>query len=195
MICCIVGLLILTTVGRLRRLLGLGVSETPALFAPVAQRPAPGQALAAAAAVAEPAAQPPRDATVLGYGAAAVAFCLLAGPLLVLSGAAENTGSASAWMLRNLCYLAVIVAAVALSRSMGLWRVHRGPGPLMIVVGAVIFELSLMDMHVFGVLKMDHANVMAGMVFHGVGPILVLTGGLALLNGSPYGSTGRSTTS
>jgi hypothetical protein len=196
MICCIVGLLILTTVGRLRRLLGLGAGETPALFAPVAQRPAPGQVLAAAAVVAEPATQRPRrDATVLGYGAAGVAFCGVAAPLLVLSGAAENTGSAGDWMLRNLCYLAVIVVAVVLSRSVGLWRVSRGPGPLMIVVGAVIFELGLMDMHVFGVLEMDHGNVMADMVFHGIGPILVLTGGLALLNGSPYGSTGRSTTS
>ena len=42
MICCIVGLAIMMVLGRLRRIFGGG--DAPAvLFAPVAQRPAPGQ--------------------------------------------------------------------------------------------------------------------------------------------------------
>ena len=44
MTCCIVGLLILLVVGRLRRAVGGPVDE-PVLFAPVARRAAPGQTL------------------------------------------------------------------------------------------------------------------------------------------------------
>lgn len=210
MICCIVGLLILTTVGRLRRLVGLRTGENTVLFAPVAQRPAAGQAVFAPAAPAtepaEPAVAPRRpDPNVFGYAGTGVAVGLVAGPLLVWSGAAENTGSTADWLLRGLCYLAVIVVAAMLSRSASIWRLPRGAGPLLIVVGAVIFEIGLLDMHVFGILAMHdhagnmpghthgavHANMLADMIFHGVGPALALAGALTL----GYGSTGRSTTS
>ena len=47
MTCCIVGLLIFAVVGRIRRVFGGGADDTSMLFAPVAQRPAPGQSMTA----------------------------------------------------------------------------------------------------------------------------------------------------
>ena len=188
--CCIVGLGILMVVGRLRRLLGLGRSgETTVLFAPVARRPAPGQPpLCEPSPVIESRSEP---VSVLRYCALAVAVCLIGVPVLALSGVVQNTGSATAWSVRSACYLAVIVVALALSRSIPLWRAPRGVGTLLIVLGAVIFELGVLDMHAFGLFDFAGPNMMGDMVFHNLGPVIAMAGGLALL----YGSSGRNATS
>jgi hypothetical protein len=187
MTCCILGLLILMTVGRLRRAVG-GGAPTPMLFAPVAQRPAPGQPMAAPV-IAESGA--PASAAVFGYAAFGMALCLVAVPVLAWTGALENTGSAAMWLLRGACYVALIAIAVLLSRSVPVFRNIRGAGWLLVVLGAVIFETGVLDMHLFGIIGVDHSNLLGDFVFHNVGPALAMIGGLALL----YRAAGRRTTS
>jgi len=187
--CCIVGLLILSVVGRLRRAVGGPVDE-PVLFAPVARRAAPGQMLpepvfADAAAAAAPA------AAVFRYCALGVALCLAAAPLLVWTGLLENTGSTAMWLLRGGCYVALIGLAIILSRAVPLLRGPRGAGWLLVVLGAVIFESGVADMHVFRLIEVDHGNLLGDMVFHNVGPVIAVIGGLVLL----YGAAGRRRTS
>ncbi|MEI6252367.1 MAG: hypothetical protein WCP30_06135 [Mycobacteriaceae bacterium] len=187
MTCCIVGLFILAVVGRVRR--AFGAVETPMVFAPVAQRPAPGQSLPQPMSVA---ADPsPAGAAVFRYAAAGVALCLTAAPLLVWLGVLENTGSTTTWLLRGVCYLLLIGLAVVLSRSVGLLRGFRGPGWLLVVLGAVIFESGVADMHLFRVIEVDHGNIVGDMVFHNVGPLIAVIGAVVLL----YGAAGRRSTS
>jgi hypothetical protein len=184
MTCCIVGFVILAAVGRIRRLLGR--AEEPMLFAPVAQRPAPGQTLMAVAPVADPRPESP----VLRYCAVGIAICLIGTPALVFAGAAQNTGPTWMWLVRSAVYLAVIVATLRLGRSLALWSAPPGAATLLIIVGAVIFELGVLDMHIFRLFDLD-SNLLAYMVFHNIGPAVATAGGLVLL----YGSLGRRTTS
>lgn len=179
MTCCIVGLLIFAAIGRVRRLTGVRRGETVNLFAPVAQRPAPGQTLAAVVAPEPIAEEEPAD--LLRYCALGIAVSLMIAPMLVWCGIVHNTGSPAQWLLRSICYLAVLAAAIALSRSTRIWRATGGAGTLLIVVGAVIFELGVVDMHVFGLFHIDHADVVIDMAFHGVGPMLAIIGGMLLL--------------
>jgi hypothetical protein len=191
MTCCIVGLLILSVVNRIRRATGGRVDE-PALFAPVARRPAPGAtappAVARAAAVAP---QPRADSPVLHYCALAIFACLAGYPLLAYAGTVDNTGTTLAWALRSGLYLAAGLAAVRLSRSGPVWRAPRGVGTVLIVAGAVVFELGMLDMHVFRLFTVDSSNILALMAFHNAGPALAMIGGAALL----YGAAGRRNTS
>ncbi|MCB1288419.1 MAG: hypothetical protein KDB47_12120 [Mycobacterium sp.] len=184
MTCCIVGLLILGAFGRVRavvrRLTGRG-APTPAVFAPVAWRPAPGQQPPAAAAT--PVRSAPEPSPVLRYCALGIAICLVGAPLLVWSGAVRHTGSGWVWLLRDGCYLAAILVAIRLSRSAGMWRAPRGVGSLLIVLGAVIFELSMLDMHIFRLFTIDSANVWGLMAFHNVGPALAIAGAIVLALG------------
>jgi len=188
MTCCIVGLLILSVVGRLRRAVG-GPVEAPVLFAPVARRAAPGQT------VPEPvyadADAMPATAAVFRYCALGVALCLAAAPLLVWTGVLENTASTAMWLLRGGCYVALIGVAIILSRSVPILRGLRGTGWLLVVLGAVIFESGVADMHVFRLIEVDHGNLVGDMVFHNVGPVIAMIGGLVLL----YGAAGRRSTS
>lgn len=191
MTCCIIGLLILAVVNRIRRVVGGRVDE-PVIFAPVARRPAPGESLPQPMAVAAPTKpEPPADSPVLRYCALAIAVCLVGYPLLAYTGKVDNTGSALAWALRSGLYVAAGVAAIALSRSGPVWRAPAGPGTLLIVAGAVIFELGMLDMHVFRLFTLDSSRVLALMVFHNAGPALAMVGGLVLI----YGATGRRKTS
>lgn len=180
MVCCIVGLVVLVVVGRVRRLLGLTRSGGEVvLFAPVASRPAPGQAPALESApVAEAV---PGVVSVLRYCALAVAVCLVGVPLLVLGGVVQNTGSAAAWLARSACYLGVILAAVVFSRSIPVWRAPRGAGTLLIVLGAVVFELGVLDMHAFGLFDFAGDDLVGDMVFHNLGPVIAMAGGLLML--------------
>ena len=191
MTCCIVGFLILAAVGRVRRTLGLtraADEDAATLFAPVAWRPAAGEAPRAPA---EPGTRARRgNDAVLTYCAVGIAGCLVGIPALVVSGAAHNTGSAWLWLLRGACYLAVIVAALRLRRSVTIWSAPNGAGTALMVVGAVIFELGVLDMHAFRLFSFG-PNLIASAVFHNVGPAVAMAGGVALL----YGSRGRSTTS
>ncbi|MFM9033693.1 MAG: hypothetical protein ACKOQ4_05315 [Mycobacterium sp.] len=183
------GLLILTLTGRVRRLVGLGGGPAPVVFAPVAWRPAVGQAAPETAGHcdADCAAPPHR---LLRCGALAVAVCMLGIPLLALTGAVENTGPVWAWLLRGLCYLALILGAVAVSRSLGRsLSGPRGAGAVLIVVGAVVFETGVLDMHVFRVIEIE--SLAADMVFHNIGPAIAVLGALVLL----YGAAGRRKTS
>lgn len=59
------------------------------------------------------------------------------------------------------------------------------------IVGTVIFELSVLDMHVFRVIAIDSANMLQMFVFHNIGPLVAIIGGAVL----GYGSLGRSSTS
>lgn len=180
MTCCVIGLLILAIVGRFRR--AVGRAEAPALFAPVAQRPVPGQTLVAPMP-AEP--EPPQgSAAVFRYAASALALCLVAMPVLVWAGLLENTGSLGMWLLRVACYLALIAVAVVLSRSLAGLRNARGTGWRLLVTGAVLFEAGVMDMHVFGVIKVEHGNSLADIIFHNVGPVLAVIGALVLVTGA-----------
>lgn len=192
MTCCIVGLLILSVVGRIRRVMGgvPGRAEAP-LFAPVARRPAPGQTLSQPAGPARPGPatheRPARGrsgAPVLRYCALAIAACLVGYPLLVVTGAVDHTGSPLMWSVRSGLYLTAFLAAVALGRRTEIWRAPAGAGTLLIVAGAVVFELGMMDMHVFRLLAVDGSNIPALMAFHNIGPALAMTGGLVLLYGS-----------
>lgn len=184
MTCCIVGFLILAAVARVRRLFGR--VEAPTLFAPVAQRPAPGQTLMPVAAADDPRPQSP----VLRYCAAGIALCLIGTPVLVFGGAVQNTGSTAVWLVRSALYLAVIVAALRLSHSVPILRAPAGAGTFLIVAGAAIFELGVLDMHVFGLFDVK-PNLLAYAAFHNIGPTVATIGGLVLL----YGSRGRRTTS
>jgi hypothetical protein len=190
MTCCIVGLAIMMVLGRLRRVFG-GRDETPVLFAPVAQRPAPGQ-MPALVVEAEPvSAGRPVSANVLRSCAFGIVVCLIGTPVLVWAGAVANTGSATGWLLRSACYLAVIAAAMALSRSGMILRAPAGVGTTLIIVGVVVFELGIIDMHVFRVINIDSRDMLAYMLFHNIGPVLAMAGGLILL----YGSMGRTASS
>lgn len=198
MTCCIVGLLIFMAVGRIRRALGRG--ETTTLFAPVAQRPAPRLAQTVPSTAAqtssvglvdvgtEPRAE---SGTLFRYAAVGITLCLIAAPGLVWSGAAVNTGSAAAWLVRSGLYLVIIAAAVLLGRSAVALRAPRGAGPLLIVVGVIAFELGLIDMHVFGLFDFSRSNALPDLVFHTAGPVLAMIGGLILV----YGAAGRRKTS
>ncbi len=191
MTCCIVGLLILSVVNRIRRVVGGRVDE-PVLFAPVARRPGPGEtALPPVARPAAVTAQPRADSPVLRYCALAIAACLVGYPLLADFGTVDNTGSVLAWALRSGLYVSAVVAAVMLSRSGPVWRAPSGVGTLLIVAGAVVFELGMLDMHVFRLFAVDSSNVLALMAFHNAGPALAMLGGAVLL----YGAAGRSSTS
>jgi len=193
MTCCIVGLLIFAVVGRVRRAFGggAGAGDATMLFAPVAQWPAPGQTVAASAVAGADADGPPKTAAVFRYCALGIAICLIATPMLVWSGVMENSGSPAMWLLRDSCYVALIVVMIKLSRSATILGAHRGAGTLLVIVGAVIFELGVIDMHVFRLFEIHHGNSMGDLVFHNAGPVLAVIGGLVLL----YGAAGRSRTS
>lgn len=190
MTCCIVGLLILSLVSRVRRVLGGRVDE-PVLFAPVARRAAPGQTLPEPVYAEALDCARPRTSPVLRYVAAGVAVCLVGYPLLARTGAVTDTGSSLAWLIRSGLYLTVLVAAVMLSRSATIWRAPSGVGTLLIVVGAVVFELGMLDMHAFRLITVESSNMAAFMVFHNAGPALAMLGGAVLL----YGAAGWSSTS
>lgn len=184
MTCCIIGFLVLTAFGRVRRALGR-TGPTPMLFAPVARRPAPGQTLVIPA-ITEATAHP---LAVFRYAALGCALGLCGPPVLVWAGAAQNSGSLWMWLLRTTLYLLTFAAALSMSRSVTLRSTPRGPGALLLVVGAVIFELGVLDMHVFGLYDFE-ANRLWDFTFHAAGPALAIAGGLLL-----YGSRGRSITS
>ena len=186
MTCCIVGLFLLVVVGRIRRALGLVPDEAQTLFAPMAQRPAPGQTLVAPIPAAVEAR--PVGAAVSRYAALGVAACLTVVPVLAWTGLIENTGSTPMWLLRGVCYLSLIAVAVMLSHG-SFWSTRRGPGWLFVVAGAVIFETGVLDMHVFRVVEVE--DLTGDMVFHNVGPVIAVIGGLVLL----YGAAGRRNTS
>lgn len=189
MTCCIVGLLILSLVSRVRRVLGRRVDE-PVLFAPVARRAAPGETLPEPVDVARPTGVS-HTSPVLGYVAAGIALCLVGYPLLANAGVLTNTGSTLPWLMRSGLYLAVLFTALRLRGSMPIWRAPKGVGTLLVVVGAVIFELGMLDVHVFRLFAVDSSDVMAFMVFHNAGPVLAMLGGAVLF----YGAAGRTSTS
>lgn len=192
MTCCIVGLLIMMAVGRLRQAIGGARGDAEVLFAPVAHRPGPGeQRLAPAAAVPDHTGyhHKPASASLFQYAAVGIALSLVLAPVLVWIGVAVNTTGLQIWILRSGLYLTVLVAAVAFGRTVVVLRVPRGAASLLIVAGVIVFELGLADMHVFRLFDID--GLTGDMVFHNVGPALAMAGGLVLL----YGAAGRSKTS
>ena len=128
---------------------------------------------------------------MLRYCSIGIALCLIGAPALVWSGFLVNTGSPASWLLRGGCYLVLAVVAFRLSRSVTIVRARSGAGTLLVIVGAVIFESGVIDMHVFRLFEIDHENIVRDMVFHSAGPVVAMLGGLVLL----YGAAGRSITS
>jgi len=195
MTCCIVGLLIFAVVGRIRRVFGGGADDASMLFAPVAQRPAPGLSMTVSVSVSAFAQtgvdRRPETTAVFRYCSIGIAICLIAAPVLVWSGIIANTGSPARWLLRGGCYLVLAVVALRLSLSTTIVRAPGGAGTLLVIIGAVIFELGVIDMHVFRLFEINHENVMGDMVFHSAGPVVAMLGVLVLL----YGAAGRSRTS
>ncbi len=190
MTCCIVGLLILTVVSRLRRVLGRS-GETAVLFAPVARRPAPGQTAARPHHPPTPRPHRRETAVVFRYASLGITLCLMAAPALVWMGLLENTGTAGQWLLRSACYLVLAILVAWLSRTATVLRAPPGAGTLLVIVGVMIFELGMADMHLFRVLDTGKGNLFADMAFHSVGPVVTMLGGLLSL----YGEAGRTTTS
>ena len=189
MTCCILGLLILTAVGRVRRAVGVGRKDAPVLFAPVAFRPAPGQAAAIEYQVPPDSYRGSSGSAVFGYCALGIALSLIVTPALVLAGVADSTGPAWVWLLRSAFYVLLIAAALVLRRSAPVGRRLRGAGWLLVFVGAVIFEIGVLDMHVFAVVEIE--NMLGDMIFHSTGPVLAAVGALLV----SYGAAGRRNTS
>lgn len=86
-----------------------------------------------------------------------------------------------AWVLRTGCYLGLLLAAVCLSRPRQRLDARKRAGWALIAVGAAIFELGVLDMHLFGVIQIAHGNPLWDIVFHNVGPALALAGTFLLL--------------
>lgn len=194
MTCCIVGLLIMMAVGRIRRALGGGARDADVVFAPVARRPAPGQVLPGLPALPLPGCEPapvPAGAPIFRYAAVGIALCLIAAPALVWTGVAVNAAAVQTWLVRSALYLAVIIAAVVLGRTATVLRAPAGAASLLIVVGVIVFELGLIDMHLFRLFDIAAGGLLGDMIFHNAGPALAMVGGLVLV----YGEAGRSMTS
>lgn len=191
MTCCILGLVVLAAIARVRRM--FGARAVPAeLFAPVARRPAPGETLPPAPVVGGgPDLSVSEQSAVLGYCAAGIALVLVGTPALVGVGTVSNAGSVGQWLLRGGCYAVAIAAALALRRSTAIWRTPRGAGPALVIMGTIIFELGVLDMHVFGVIAIDSSNIVQMFVFHNIGPAVAIIGGAVL----GYGSLGRTRSS
>lgn len=190
MTCCILGLVLMAAIGRVRRLFGARPVSTPDLFAPVARRPAPGETLPPAPVIGPESDGVPARSAVLGYCAVGIALVLVGAPGLITTGLLTNTGSAGQWLLRTVCYAAAVAAALALRRSTAIWRAPRGVGPALVIAGTIIFELGVLDMHVFRVIAIDSSNILQMFVFHNIGPVMAIAGGAVL----GYGSLGRSNT-
>ena len=191
MTCCIVGLLIMMAVGRIRRALGGGARDADVVFAPVARRPAPGQVLPGLPVPVCESAPVPAGAPIFRYAAVGIALCLIAAPALVWTGVAVNTAAVQTWLVRSALYLAVIIAAVVLGRTATVLRAPAGAASLLIVVGVIVFELGLIDMHLFRLFDITAGDLLGDMIFHNAGPALAMVGGLVLV----YGEAGRSMTS
>lgn len=181
----------MAAVGRVRRLFGARSVPTSDLFAPVARRPAPGETLPPAPAIGPDPGRVPARSAVLGYCAIGIALVLLGAPALIATGLLTNTGLAGQWLLRTVCYAAAVGAALGLRNSMAIWRAPRGAGPALVIAGTIIFELGVLDMHVFRVIAIDSSNILQMFVFHNIGPVVAIIGGAVL----GYGSLGRSNTS
>ena len=64
-------------------------------------------------------------------------------------------------------------------------------GTLLVIIGVMIFELGVFDMHVSWKFEVKNGNLMGDLAFHNAGPVVTMIGGLVLL----YGAAGRRTTS
>lgn len=190
----------MAAIGRVRRIFGTRTVRASDLFAPVARRPAPGQTLLPASRQtlppvlvidSAPATGGPPQSAVLGYCAFGIALVLVGAPVLIGTGLLNNTGSAGQWLLRMVCYSAALAAALVLRRSTAIWRAPRGAGPALVIAGTIIFELGVLDMHVFRVIAVDSSNILQMFVFHNIGPVVAIIGGAVL----GYGSLGRSNSS
>lgn len=121
---------------------------------------------------------------MLLYCVWAITVCLVGYPLLAFIGTLDNRGSLLDWALRSALYLAAVAAAIRLKSSGPVWLAPRGVGAMLIVAGAVVFELGMLDMHVFRLFAVDRSNILALMVFHNAGPALAMAGGAVLLSGA-----------
>jgi hypothetical protein len=194
MTCCVVGLLIFAGVRWARRLLGSAPTEMHAHFAPMASRPAPGEVPEASrrpVRAESPAVAREAPAGLFAYFAAGIAVYLIALMVLLWTGAAQSVGGPLAWVVRTGCYLGLLLAAVRLSRPRQRLDARRGAAWALIAVGAAIFELGVLDMHLFGVIEVAHGNPLWDIAFHNFGPALALTGAFLLLRAG----AGRSVTS
>ena len=184
MTCCVVGLLIFAGVRWARRLLGSERNDMHAHCAPMATRPVPGgisEASLRPVLAKSPAVGHKASIGLFLYFGAGIGVYLVAVMVLLWTGAAQSVGAPLAWILRTGCYLGLLLAAVCLSRPRQRLDARKRAGWALIAVGAAIFELGVLDMHLFRVIQIAHGNPLWDIVFHNVGPALALAGTFLLL--------------
>ena len=172
MTCCVVGLLIFAGVRWARRLLGSERNDMHAHCAPMATRPVPGgisEASLRPVLAKSPAVGHKASIGLFLYFAAGIGVYLVAVMVLLWTGAAQSVGAPLAWVLRTGCYLGLLLAAVCLSRPRQRLDARKRAGWALIAVGAAIFELGVLDMHLFGVIQIAHGNPLWDIAFHNVG--------------------------
>ena len=164
MLCCVAfGLVVASILRAFRRVTGRG-PEVTTVFAPPARRPAPGAPAAPPPApVTPPRAPAParartgRAGPILRATAAGGAVYLVAVAALLAAGAASTSAGGATWTLRSLAYLvaaagALIAAAAAPSPAAPVAK-RETLGCALVGAGAAWLELGLLDMHLFGLLR------------------------------------------
>lgn len=182
MLCC---LALIVVVGCLRwlwfALPGTGHPQEPG-FAPPARRAAPGDT---------PASSPPVTATrrprsirrpILHGVAVGVAAYAVFVPMLGAVGIAQALVPGFAmWVARDLALGALAVAAVMLAKAGPMLpRDRETAGWALLGAGAAWGPVGLIDMHVLGMFEIAHGSMGWDVVFHGLGSLAALGGGLAV---------------
>ncbi len=182
MLCCLV---LIVVVGCLRwlwfALPGTGHPQEPG-FAPPARRAAPGDT---------PASSPPVTATLrprsirspilhgVALGVAAYAVFV---PMLGTLGIAQPLVPGFAmWVARDLALGALAVAGVMLAKARPVLPLDRETvGWALLGAGAAWGPVGVIDMHVLGMFEIAHGAIGWDVVFHGLGSLVALGGGLAV---------------
>jgi hypothetical protein len=185
MLCCVaVGFVIATILRAWRRLTGRGPEPT-SVFAPTARRPAPGGAAALAPPQAAPEPGEARagrrsPAAVLRFAAAGVALYIVAVPALAALGAADLGGAFALWALRSAVFAVVaatlLVASGTAPRPPGALRGRHLAGCALLGLGLAWLELGLLDMHAFGLLRIEGGGAGAEVAFHGAAVLAIALG-------------------
>ena len=182
MLCCLV---LIVVVGCLRwlwfALPGTGHPQEPG-FAPPARRAAPGDT---------PASSPPVTATlrprsirspILHGVAVGVAAYAVFVPMLGTVGIAQTLVPGFAmWVARDLALGALAVAGVMLAKAGPMLpRDRETAGWALLGAGAAWGPVGVIDMHVLGMFEIAHGAIGWDVVFHGLGSLAALGGGLTV---------------
>ena len=183
MLCCVaVGFVIATILRAWRRITGRGPEPT-SVFAPPARRPAPGSAAAFAPPrppAAVPGAAGRSPAAVLRFAAAGVALYAVSVLALAALGAADLQAGAGRWALRSAVFAAVaatlLVASGTAPSPAGPLPRRRLAGCALLGLGLAWLELGLLDMHLFGLVRIAGGGAGWDVAFHGAGVVAIAAG-------------------